>query len=75
MRNSVLIYFTDGVGEKELEVKPFNKKTIWVISGNEELSLSNSYGEVKHINTEKHEVLEGNIGLQMVNAVIHDWAR
>lgn len=75
MKNSVLIYFTDGVGEKELEVKPFNKKTIWVISGNEELSLSNSYGEVKHINTEKHEVLEGNIGLQMVNAVIHDWAR
>lgn len=75
MRNNILIYFTDGVGEKELEIKPLNKKTIWVISGNEELSLKNPYGEVKHINTEKHEVIEGNIGLQMVNAVIHDWAR
>ena len=75
MRNAVLIYFTDGVGEKELELKPLNKKTIWVVSGNEELSLRKIYGEVKHINTEKHEVVEGNIGLQMVNEVIHDWAR
>lgn len=75
MRNSILIYFTDGVGEKELEIKPVNKKTIWVISGNEELSLRNPYGQVKHINTEKKEVIQGNIGLQMVNSVIHEWAR
>lgn len=75
LRNSVLIYFTDGVGEKELEVKPINKKIIWVISGNEELSLKKSYGEIKRINTEKIEVVEANVGLKMVNAVIHDWAR
>lgn len=75
MKNSILIYFTDGVGEKELEIKPINKKIIWVICGNEELSLKNPYGEIKHINTEIREVLEGNIGLKMVNEVIHDWAR
>lgn len=75
MRNSILIYFTDGVGEKELEIKPINKKIIWVISGNEELSLKESYGEVKHINSEEHEVLGGNTALQMINEVIHDWAR
>lgn len=75
LRNSVLIYFTDGVGEKELEIKPINKKTIWVISGNDRLSLKNSYGEIKRINLEKQEVLEGNIGLKMVNEAIHDWAR
>ncbi|HCW54651.1 MAG TPA: hypothetical protein DG753_13165 [Clostridium sp.] len=75
IRNSILIYFTDGVGEKELEIKPINKKTIWVISGNEELSLKESYGEVKHINAEEHEVLGGNTALQMLNEVIHDWAR
>lgn len=75
LRNAVLIYFTDGVGEKELIVKPINKKIIWVISGNEELSLKKAYGEVKRINTEVKEVLEGNIGLKMVNEAIHDWAR
>jgi len=75
LRNAVLIYFTDGVGEKELGIKPINKKTIWVISGNEELSIKNQYGEVKRINTEKKEVIEANIGLKMLNEAIHDWAR
>ena len=75
MKNCILVYFTDGVGEKELEIKPFNKKTLWVICGDDELSLKESYGEVKRIHREKYEKLEGNIGLQMVNEVIHDWAR
>lgn len=75
LRNSVLIYFTDGVGEKELKIKPINKRIIWVVSGNEELSLKQAYGEIKRINTEIKEVLEGNVGLKMVNEAIHDWAR
>ena len=75
LRNVVLIYFTDGIGEKELSVKPINKKTIWVVSGSEELSLKNTYGEVKRINSEKKEVIEGNIGLKMLNEEIHEWAR
>jgi predicted metal-dependent peptidase len=75
LRNSVLIYFTDGVGEKEIGIKPINKKIIWVISGNEELSLQNFYGEIKRINTERKEIIEGNLGLKMVNEAIHDWAR
>ena len=75
LRNVVLIYFTDGVGEKELEIKPINRKTLWVICGDEELSLRNPYGEVKRISMNKKQVLGGNIGLQMVNAAIHDWAR
>lgn len=75
MKNCILVYFTDGVGEKELEIKPFNKKTLWVICGDDELSLKEPYGEVKRIHREKYEKLEGNIGLQMVNEVIHDWAR
>jgi len=75
LRDSVLIYFTDGVGENELSVKPINKKIIWVVSGNEELSLKTPYGEVKRINTEIKEIIEGNIGLKMINEAIHDWAR
>ena len=38
LKNCILVYFTDGVGEKELEIKPFNKKTLWVICGDDELS-------------------------------------
>ncbi|NFG60073.1 hypothetical protein FC778_15495 [Clostridium botulinum] len=75
LRNSVLIYFTDGVGEKELEIKPLNKRIIWVLIGSEEFSLKNTYGIVKRIGNDKEEKLEGNVGLRMVNAVIHDWAR
>ena len=75
LRNVVLIYFTDGIGEKELSIKPINKKIIWVVSGNEELSLKIPYGEIKRINTEKKEVIEGNIGLKMLNEQIHEWAR
>ena len=75
LRHVVLIYFTDGVGEKELGIKPINKNIIWVISGNEELSLKNAYGEIKRINTEQREIVEANIGLQMINEVIHECAR
>ncbi|AOR24502.1 VWA-like domain-containing protein [Clostridium taeniosporum] len=75
LRNSVLIYFTDGVGEKELSIKPLNKKIIWVLIGEEEFSLKNHYGIIKRIRSDKEEVVEGNLGLRMVNSVIHDWAR
>ncbi|NFG24265.1 hypothetical protein FDF11_08890 [Clostridium botulinum] len=75
LRNSVLIYFTDGVGEKELEIKPLNKRIIWVLIGSEEFSLKDNYGIVKRIGNDREEKLEGNVGLRMVNAVIHDWAR
>lgn len=50
LRNHVLIYFTDGVGEGELSIKPINSNTIWVLTGDDELSLSKPYGEVKRIN-------------------------
>ena len=75
LRDAILIYFTDGVGETELKVVPINKKTIWVLCGDEDLSLNKSYGEILKIENKKHEKIEGNIGLQMVNSVIHDWAR
>ncbi|MBN1046589.1 hypothetical protein DVW08_14680 [Clostridium botulinum] len=75
LRNSILIYFTDGVGEKELDIKPLNKRIIWVLIGSEEFSLKNHYGTVKRIRSDKEEKVEGNVGLRMVNSVIHDWAR
>lgn len=49
-RNSTLIYFTDGLGEAELECIPVNFKTIWVLTGKEQkLSLRKPYGTVKRL--------------------------
>lgn len=47
LSTSVLVYFTDGEGEGELTVKPRNYSTLWVLCGDKELSLKNSYGEIK----------------------------
>ena len=38
IRDSILIYFTDGVGEEKLTVRPSLRDIIWVIIGNEEMS-------------------------------------
>lgn len=75
MRNAVLVYFTDGVGEKSLSVKPINNKVIWVICGKDNLSLNKYVGIVKHINLER-KVGEGkSAALDMIREVIHEWAR
>lgn len=66
LRNSVLIYFTDGVGEKELEFKPFKPNTIWVITGEEDLSLEKPYGEIKRISTKADKGEGGATGLEMI---------
>jgi predicted metal-dependent peptidase len=57
MKNHVLIYFTDGLGEVELTVTPINRNTIWVLTGKgEELSLKKPFGIVKRLyNIKKKE--------------------
>ena len=47
---NLLIYFTDGQGEKALQIEPKGYKTLWVLSGNSKgLSLTTSYGTVKKL--------------------------
>lgn len=75
MRNHILIYFTDGLGEQELEVKPINKDILWVLTGKEELSLEKSYGIVKRLTREETIKYGYDYGLQAMRDVIHDWAR
>lgn len=49
-RINLLIYFTDGKGEKHLPVIPKGYKVLWIISGNgDKLSLENPYGAVKKL--------------------------
>ena len=64
LRNHILIYFTDGVGEKELEVKPINYKTLWVLTGEDELSLDKPYGMIKRLQRKKAESYGKTYGLQ-----------
>ena len=62
---NLLIYFTDGKGEKKLEVVPRGYKTLWVISGRgDKLSLDEAYGPVKKLS--KVEVKDNELELKDV---------
>lgn len=66
MKNSLLIYFTDGCGEKELSKIPKGFNILWVLSGkNEKISLSKPCGIVANLKEVK--VDEGEDILYMKN--------
>ena len=75
LSDRVLIYFTDGVGEKELTIKPTIKNVIWVLTGEEGLSLNKGIGIIKYIKSKHEKTEDGAAALQMIRGVIHDWAR
>jgi predicted metal-dependent peptidase len=51
-RIDLLIYFTDGKGEAQLQPAPKGYRTLWVLSGrSDQLSLNKPYGAVKKLNT------------------------
>lgn len=75
LKNYLLIYFTDGVGEKELTVKPINYKTLWVLTGKEEnLSLTNPQGEVKRLSNKPTIKNDVNIAIEAMKEITKDWA-
>ncbi len=58
LTNKVIIFFTDGIGEKEISVDLRNNKVIWVLTGREsEFSVKNPPGIVISLNknTDKKE--------------------
>lgn len=75
LRNHVLIYFTDGVGEEELKVRPINANTIWVLTGDDNLSLKKSYGEIKRINGKGNDSQVETSALNLMREFIDAWAR
>ncbi|MGL5085804.1 MAG: vWA domain-containing protein [Clostridium sp.] len=75
LRNHVLIYFTDGVGEEELKVRPINANTIWVLTGDDNLSLKKPYGEIKRINGKGNNSQVETSALNLMREFIHEWAR
>ena len=59
----LLVYFTDGKGEAQLQSIPRGYKTLWVISGRgDKLSLNEAYGAVKKLNpaASKEHILDIN---------------
>ncbi|MFL0251489.1 VWA-like domain-containing protein [Clostridium neuense] len=59
MKDHFLIYFTDGMGEKELTVKPQTKKILWVLTGQKgDLSLIRKIGLVKKLKNHVEEKFE-----------------
>ena len=75
MRDYILIYFTDGVGESNLDVAPINDKTLWVLTGDSGLSLEKSYGKIVKLEREKREVYGATYGLQELRDTIHSAVR
>ena len=62
---NLLVYFTDGKGEKKLGVIPRGYKVLWVISGRgDELSLKKPHGAVKKL--KKIEVKDTSVDMKDV---------
>lgn len=60
LKNKVIIFFTDGIGEKELSVDIRNNKVIWVLTGKEDdFSVNNAPGKIISLNknTDKKETV------------------
>lgn len=75
MKNSIIIYFTDGVGEEKLDFIPVNKNIIWVLTSDEELSLRQCYGQIKRLKPRKSTKEQLESPLEEIREVINDWAR
>lgn len=73
LRGTLLLYFTDGMGEEKLKFKPIHHKTIWIVKG-DKLSLADSYGEVIYLKNSAKQA-EGSYGLKVMRAMLNDWAR
>lgn len=70
--DALLIYFTDGLGEEKLTVRP-NHKTLWIVTGNS-LSLQKSYGKVIYLDKET-QVVERAYGIEAMREMLHEWAK
>lgn len=73
LRNTLLVYFTDGLGEEVLETRPSHYKTIWMVKG-DKLSLKKPYGEVIYLHYETR-TNDPSYGIAAMRALLQEWAR
>lgn len=79
LRDHVLIYFTDGLGEETLSIKPYNYKTIWVLTGKEtEISLKEPMGRVIKLdstNVKREEIDAVEVIRDEMSDIRREWAK
>lgn len=76
MRNHLLIYFTDGLGEEQLEIVPSNYRTLWVLTGKgEKLSLARPYGEIKRLSNVKAQKCDFDYMKNEMRDILVEWQK
>lgn len=75
-RNCILVYFTDGLGERELTVIPSNYRTIWVLTGKAgQLSLKHPYGKILKLSNVEYEEPDILYAKNELKEIRMEWAR
>jgi len=75
LRNNILIYFTDGIGEEALTCKVVSREVLWVLIGDNKLSLKEPFGKIRRIKSNIRVIDGKSSPLDMIREVIHEWAR
>lgn len=78
LNNSILIYFTDGLGEEELVTKVKQKQVLWVLTGKKDnLSLKNPSGKVIRLSKaeEKEKVNMYEFVRNEMRDISTEWAK
>ncbi len=73
LRDYYLLYFTDGEGEKELLEKPINRNTLWIITGNEGLSLQSYPGRIVTLKVKEDQREEESYGIKVAKEMQKEW--
>ena len=73
LSDRLLIYFTDGVGEEKLSIKPTCRNIIWVLTGENTLSIKEKFGVIKRIESKKKTGEGGSAALEMLKEVQGEW--
>lgn len=73
-KDHLIIYFTDGMGEENLTVKPISHNILWVLTGKaDKLSLKKTYGKVLKLkSSNKYEYEEDLVGITIARQMIRD---
>lgn len=76
MKDCLLIYFTDGVGEEELTSIPMNRNILWVLTGKgEKLSLRRPYGVVKRLSAVEVKAADPTYAKDTMKDILMEWAK
>lgn len=74
LKDSLVVYFTDGMGEKVLDHTPQNYDLLWVVNG-KEISLKKLYGNIIFIKEDMNYKNDLEEELYNIREMVSEWAR